>query len=232
MADAVVTQKEEMQAELLRKAHVAEVKREADNEQYTRAIREMMFDVADDLRRTVARSEAMKAMDEEQAARAHSLYFKTYVAEFIAKSTEGKPADDPMVEVREELLREIGRKEAEVATKDEQYRRVMADFKHEISDEIRRAVAQQQARRDVEVEKAQRIQQERMASVGEELRRTVAASEVDKAAEVEQAQRVQADYFKSMVMGQISKNDELSASPSMKAVQQALLSEIAARKSD
>lgn len=68
--------------------------------------------------------------------------------------------------------------------------------------------------------------------MGEELRRTVAASEADKAAEVEQAQRVQADYFKSMVMGQISKNDELSASPSMKAVQQALLSEIAARKSD
>jgi hypothetical protein len=53
-------------------------------------------------------------------AGAHSIYFKTYIAEFIAKSTEGKGQDDPMVQVREQLLREIGKKEVEVAAKDEQ----------------------------------------------------------------------------------------------------------------
>jgi hypothetical protein len=56
---------------------------------YQRAMRQIMFDVADDLRRTVAQSEALKAMDQEQAARAHAIYFKTYIAEAIGANAEG-----------------------------------------------------------------------------------------------------------------------------------------------
>eukprot|EP00036_Acanthoecidae_sp_10tr_P011588 CAMPEP_0182927172 /NCGR_PEP_ID=MMETSP0105_2-20130417/13390_1 /TAXON_ID=81532 ORGANISM="Acanthoeca-like sp., Strain 10tr" /NCGR_SAMPLE_ID=MMETSP0105_2 /ASSEMBLY_ACC=CAM_ASM_000205 /LENGTH=235 /DNA_ID=CAMNT_0025065103 /DNA_START=43 /DNA_END=750 /DNA_ORIENTATION=+ len=235
MADAKqAAAKDAMQTELVRNAQIEEVKREADNERYARAVREMMFDVADDLRRTVAKSEAIKAMSEEQAARAHAVYFKTYIAEFIDKTGAAAGADgaDPMLEVREELLREIHSKEADAAIEDEKERRILEQFKHEISDGIRRSVAQQQARLAVEVEKAQRIQQDRMKVVGEELVRAVAAGKADKAAEVEQAQRVQADYFKRMVMGQIAKDQELAGSPSMQKVQAALLAEIQAKAAE
>jgi hypothetical protein len=75
---------------------------------------------------------------------------------------------------------------------------------------------------------AQRIQMHIMNDVGEELRRAVAAKEADQAVAVEHAQRIQADYFKRMIAGQIAKDAELSASPSMRSVQKALLDEIAA----
>lgn len=215
--------------ELLKKATVDEVKRAADNERYAREIRDLMHGVAEDVRRTVAQSEALKAMDAEQAARVHALYFKTHIANRITQANEsGAGPDDPMLAVREDLLREVAQKEVSMAAEDEKMRRTIEEFKHTVSDAVRRTVAQNQARAATELEQAQRVTIDKLHAIGEELRRTVAKQQADAAVDVERAQRIQADYFKRMVAGHIANNQELaSANPSLKAVQAQLLAEVA-----
>jgi len=186
-----------------------------------------MHGVADDVRRTVAKSEAIKAMDAEQAARVHALYFKTHIANRITKTDPGAGPDDPMLAVREALVREVAQKEALMAAEDEQMRRTIEEFKHTVSDEVRRAVAQKEVKAATELEQAQRVTRQRLSAVGEELERTVAQMEALKAMDIEQAQRVQADYFKRMVAGHIATDQELSsANPLLKAVQDQLVAEV------
>lgn len=217
-----------MHEELLKKAAVEAVKREADNEKYARQIRDLMHIVADDVRRTVATSDAIKAMNNEQAARIHALYFKQHIANRITKSESGN-GKDPMMAVREQLVREVAQKEATMAAENEQMRRMIEEFKHVVSDDVRRAVAQKEADKAAELEQAQRVTVDNLHEISDEIRRTVAAAEANAAMDTEQAQRIQADYFKRMVAGHIANNQELkSANPILEAVHKELVSEATA----
>jgi len=219
---------EAVHTELLQKAAVEAVKREADNEKFARQIRDLMHGVADDVRRTVAQSEAIKAMDAEQAARVHTLYFKTHIANRISKASDASPDNDPMLAVREQLIREVAQKEARLAEENEQMRRIIEEFKHTVSDDVRRTVAQKEADRATELEQAQRVTTDTFHEISDEIRRTVAAQKADTAMDVEQAQRVQVDYFKRMVAGHIANNQVLAAAnPAIASIQQQLLAEVA-----
>lgn len=214
----------------MKKTAVEQVKREADNEKYARNIRDMMHVVADDVRRTVAQSTALKSMEDEQARQVHTLYFKSCVANLINKC-EPVGDDDPMVAVREQLLREVAQKEALLAQENEQMRRTIEEFKHTVSEELRRKVARKSAGDASALEQAQRVVIDNLHEISDEIRRTVAAAGASQAVAVEQAQQIQADYFKRMVAGHLANNQEITKENHMKAVQDELLAEVTPAKS-
>lgn len=208
--------------EMLRKTAVDAVKREADNEKYARQVRDLMHVVADDVRRSVARSEAAKAMDDEQAARVHAVYFKSCIANRINRCTPME-SDDPMLNVREQLLRDVAQKQALLAEENEQLRRIVEEMKHTIADDVRRAVARKSVDGAAELEQAQRITIENLHEISGEIRRTVSANEANAAMDTEQMQRMQADHFKRFIAGHIGTNQQKEHSNAMAAVQAELL---------
>lgn len=175
-----------------------------ENKELQSALGGLVSEMHEELQRTVATSEVLKAMDVEQAQRAQAYHFKSKVAAAIG-GLQIAP-DDPMNAVKEQLLREIAKRDALDAEESEQYRRTIEAFKDEVNNEVRRSVASKEAENAVAVETAQRITRDRFHEIGEQLRKTVSQKEADAAMEVEKSQRIQSDFFKKMVLGHLSTN--------------------------